>query len=164
MIDFVKIPEERIKLLKREKKFLEELQKFTNSKIEINEEVRIETEDPLMLLRIKEVIKAIGRGFLPKDAMDLLDENYYLLIINVKDYAGKSRNRLITLKGRVIGTSGKTKKLIESLTNTKLAIYGKTISIIGTWENVEKAREAIEMLLEGKMHKTVYKFLEKIKG
>jgi ribosomal RNA assembly protein len=164
MIDFVKIPEERIKLLKKEKKFLEELQKFTNSKIEINEEVRIETEDPLMLLRIKEVIKAIGRGFLPKDAIDLLDENYYLLIINVKDYAGKSRNRLITLKGRVIGTSGKTKKLIESLTNTKLAIYGKTISIIGTWENVEKAREAVEMLLEGKMHKTVYKFLEKIKG
>jgi ribosomal RNA assembly protein len=163
MIDFVKIPEERIKLLRKDKKFLEDLQKFTNSKIEINEEVRIETEDPLMLLRIKEVIKAIGRGFSPRDAMDLLDENYYLLIINVKDYAGKSRNRLITLKGRVIGTSGKTKRLIESLTNTKLAIYGKTISIIGTWENVEKAREAVEMLLEGKMHKTVYKFLEKIK-
>jgi ribosomal RNA assembly protein len=161
MIDFVRIPEDRVRLLKKDKKFLDELQKLTNSKIDLNEEVKIETEDPLMLLRIKEVIKAIGRGFLPKDAMDLLDENYYLTIINIKYYAGKSRNRLITLKGRLIGTSGKTKKLIESLTSTKLAIYGKTISIIGTWENTEKAREAIEMLLEGKMHKTVYKFLEK---
>lgn len=163
MIDFVKIPEERTKLLKKEKKFLEDLQKFTDSKIKINDEVQIEVEDPLKLLRIKEVIKAFGRGFLPKDAMDLLDENYYLLTIDVKSYAGKSRERLRTLKGRVIGTSGKTKRVIESLTNTKLAIYGKTISIIGLWENVEKARKAIEMLLEGKMHSTVYKFLEKSK-
>ncbi|MDI6806449.1 MAG: KH domain-containing protein [Candidatus Aenigmarchaeota archaeon] len=161
MIDFVKIPEERLKFLKKEKKFLEELQRFSNTKIKLNEEVYLEADDPLKLLRVKEVIKAIGRGFMPTDAMDLLDESYYFLSIDIKSYAGKSRNRLTTLKGRLIGTCGKTKKMIESFTDTKLAIYGKTISIIGRWEDVIMAREAIEMLLLGRMHSTVYKFLEK---
>jgi ribosomal RNA assembly protein len=68
---------------------------------------------------------------------------------------------MLTLKGRVIGTNGKTKKLIENFTETKLAIYGKTICIIGRWDRVVIAKKSIEMLLSGRLHTTVYRFLEK---
>jgi ribosomal RNA assembly protein len=163
VIDFVRIPEERLKILKREKKFSEQLEKFTESKIRFNEEVAIECEDPLKILRIKQVIQAFGRGFDFDDAMNLLDEEYYLETVEIKDYTGKSRGRMITLKGRVIGTGGKTKKMIENYTETKLAIYGKTICIVGKWENVVVAKKAVEMFLSGRLHNTVYRFLEKAK-
>jgi ribosomal RNA assembly protein len=161
MIDFVRIPEERVRIFKRDKKFKENLEKFTESKIRFNEDVEIECEDTLKLLRIKLVVQAFGRGFDSEASMNLLDEDYYLEIIEIKEYSGKSRERMLTLKGRVIGTQGKTKKMLEDISETKLAIYGKTICIIGTWDRVMIAKKAIEMILTGRLHTTVYKFLEK---
>ncbi|MGC8812254.1 MAG: KH domain-containing protein [Candidatus Aenigmatarchaeota archaeon] len=161
MIDHVSIPEERMKILRRNKSFVSQLEKFTNSKIEINDEISIDCEDSITLLRIKEVLKAFGRGFDFNTALNLLDEEYYLEIIDLKDYAKKSRNRLITLRGRVIGTEGKTKKLIEKYADVKISIYGKTISIIGKWDKIMIAKKAIEMLLSGSLHSSVYRFLEK---
>jgi len=161
MIDFVRIPEVKMKILKREKKFRDNLENFTESKIRFNDEVEIECEDPLKLLRIKMVIQSFGRGFDFETAMNMLDEEYYLETVEIVEYSGKSRNRMLTLKGRVIGTNGKTKKLIENFTETKLAIYGKTICIIGRWDRVVIAKKSIEMLLSGRLHTTVYRFLEK---
>ncbi|MCS7105876.1 MAG: KH domain-containing protein [Candidatus Aenigmarchaeota archaeon] len=160
MIDYIAIPEERLRILRKNKKFIEQLEKFTDSKIEINEEISIECENPLTLLRIKEVLKAFGRGFDFNVALNLLDEDYYLEIINIKDYS-KSRNRMITLRGRVIGSEGKTKRLIEKYADVKVSIYGKTISIIGKWDKIMIAKKAIEMILSGSLHSSVYKFLEK---
>lgn len=160
MIDFARIPEERLKILKRYGNLKEQIEKFTNAKISFNDEVSIECEDPLMFLRIKEVMKAFGRGFEFKDAMNLLDEDFSLETIDITVHSGKSRDRLSTMKGRLIGTKGKTKNLIEKYTDTKLAIYGKTISIIGKWRNVTIARKAVEMILMGSQHGTVYRFLE----
>ena len=67
------------------------------------------------------------------------------------------------LKGRVIGKGGKSREEIERLTETHISIYGKTISIIGETMQVSLARDALAMLLNGSMHKTVYQFLEKKK-
>lgn len=161
MKDWVRIPEERMKILRKNKEWIEELESLAECKLRLNEEVCIECEDPLKILRIKEVIKAFGRGFSFEDSFKLLDEDYYLEIINVKDFSGKSKNRMRTLKARVIGSEGKAKKMIERYTNAKIAIYGKTISIIGKYDEVRIAREAIEMLLKGSLHSTVYRFLER---
>ena len=68
---------------------------------------------------------------------------------------------MIRLKGRVIGQEGKSRKIIEGLTETYISVYGKTISIIGQAENVSVARRAIESLLAGSNHATVYRWLEK---
>jgi len=161
MIEHAMIPEERIELLRKNEKWKEQLKKFCDVEVRLNEFLDFEGDDPLILLRIKEVFKAFGRGFDFEDALDLLDEEYFLETIEVKEYAGKSRDRQITLKGRVIGKEGKIKKIIEKFCNVKIAIYGKTVSIVGKWKNVQLAKEAIEMLLKGKMHSTVYKFLER---
>ncbi len=161
MIDHVVIPEERMRLLQKDKIWEKKLKGLLNIKVELNDEIVLEG-DPFQVLRAKLLFKAFGRGFSFKDALNLLDEEYFLHIIEVKEFA-KSRNRQIELKGRVIGTKGKIKKMIEKYCDVKIAVYGKTISIIGKWENVQKAARAIEMLLSGAMHKTVYRFLEEQK-
>jgi ribosomal RNA assembly protein len=163
MIDFVRIPEERLKILRRDRKLKEQLEEFTESKIELNEDISVECEDPLKILRIKMVLQAFGRGFDFDTAMNLLDEEYSLELIELKEYSGKSRERMIALKGRAIGTQGKSKKLIENYTETNISIYGKTICIIGRWNRVMLAKKAVEMLLNGSLHNTVYRFLEKAK-
>lgn len=160
MIDFISIPEQRMKLLKTNRKLVKRLEELGDVKIKLAEDISIECEDPIRAICAKNVIKAFGRGFDFDDALYLLDDAYELCIIDAKDFAGKSPRRLEDLRGRVIGRDGKTKNIIEKLTDAKLSIYGKTISIIGKWDCVQFARQAICMLLEGRRHGTVYKFLE----
>lgn len=47
------------------------------------------------------------------------------------------------------------------MTGTHVSIYGKTVSIIGDMEHLQIAKEAVEMILDGARHKTVYSFLER---
>jgi ribosomal RNA assembly protein len=161
MRETVVLTEERAKMLRRKKEWIERIEKLSNCKISIeDQEAVIEGENPLVILRVKEVFRALNRGFDLDSALYLLDESYFLEIIDVKEY-GKTRERQLQLKGRVIGRKGSIKKMIEEKTNTKICIHGKTISIIGRWENLQVAKRAIEMLLEGKMHSSVQRFLEK---
>jgi ribosomal RNA assembly protein len=76
---------------------------------------------------------------------------------------GKSSKAWERQRGRVIGKDGSTRKTIEDLTNTDICVYGKTVSIIGDFDDVADAKEAIEMILEGKPHSIVYRYLEKRK-
>ncbi|HKZ45244.1 MAG TPA: RNA-processing protein, partial [archaeon] len=101
------------------------------------------------------------RGFDFEDSLNLLDESYYLETIEIKEFSGKSRNRMITLRGRIIGERGKTKESIEKYSDVKISIYGKTIGIIGEWSAIIIAKKAIEMLLLGSLHSTVYRYLER---
>ena len=50
--------------------------------------------------------------------------------------------------------------IIEELTNTEISIYGNTIYIIGDFEEMAAAESAVDMLLSGSEHATVYHFLE----
>jgi ribosomal RNA assembly protein len=161
MKEAVVLTEERAKMLRNKKEWIEKIEKLSNCKISLeDQEVTIEGNDPITVLRVKEVFRALNRGFDLNAALYLLDESYFLDIIDIKDY-GRSRERQIQLKGRVIGKEGSIKKMIEEKTGTKICVHGKTISIIGKWENLQVARKAIEMLLEGKMHSSVQRFLER---
>ena len=68
----------------------------------------------------------------------------------------EKRNALIRIRSRLIGTGGKAKRNVERLTNTRITIYGKTISIIGNYEDIDRAREAIGKLMSGSPHGNVY--------
>jgi len=161
MIDFVRIPERRMNILRQDKKIVDEIEKLADVNIDINEEVSIESDDSIKIMLAKNVLKAFGRGFEIDDALNLLDDSYSLEIIEIQEFSGKSRTRMTTLKGRVIGANGKTKRMIEDCAEVKVAIYGKTICIIGRWDDVQFARRAIEMILSGSLHNTVYRFLQK---
>ena len=142
---------------------VKDLEDLSEVKLNFNDEITVEAEDPLKVLRVKEVLKAFGRGFLMKDCLNLLDENYYLEIIDISLFAGKSKRRLGQLRSRIIGTEGKTKKILEKDSETKISIAGKTVSIIGNWDRILIAKRAIEMLLDGSLHTTVYRYLNQNK-
>lgn len=162
MIGHVNIPEERIAKLRTVKNCKERLKDFLDVDMTIENPVLVEGH-PLQVLRAKEIIKAFGRGFSFEDSLDLLDEDYLLDIMEVKEFTGKSTHRQITMKGRVIGMGGLTKKTIEKNSGTKMVVYGKTVSLIGKSENIKVARTAIEMILSGSKHNSVYRFLEEHK-
>ena len=119
-------------------------------------------EDPTVLFRAKEVITAIGRGFAPEHAFRLLDDEEIVFeVIDLRETVGRSPSDLKRLKGRVIGKEGKTRRIVEELSEANISVYGHTISIIGYPDQVAIAREAISMLIRGSLHGTVYRFLHK---
>ena len=130
-----------------------------NVSIQLNPELPMHT-GPSNLFRAKEVVLAIGRGFSPEKARRLLDdEDATLIVVDLRTYVGKSESDIKRLSGRVIGREGKTRRIIEELTETSVSVYGHTISIIGPIEEAEIARQAVEMFLRGRLHTSVYRFL-----
>jgi ribosomal RNA assembly protein len=164
---YLKIPLERVGVLighnGETKKYLEEK---SGLKINIDSkagEVVIddhELEDPLIVLKIENIIKAIGRGFSPDKVMILLDDEADFFVFNLHDYVGKKESHVIRLKSRVIGKEGKTKKVLEGLTEAKISVYGHTVSVISDIIRMNILKKSIDMLLTGSKHATVYRFIE----
>ena len=120
--------------------------------------------DPSNLLRARDVVLAIGRGFSPERAFRLLrEEDAMIRIIDLREIFGRSKSDIVRVKGRIIGREGKTRRIIEELTGAYVSVYGHTVAIIGGMEQVQVAEEAIQMLIEGRMHSTVYRFLHRKK-
>ncbi|MEM0476194.1 MAG: hypothetical protein QW367_00960 [Candidatus Aenigmatarchaeota archaeon] len=145
-------------------KFLEEIEKNLNVKVYRNaNSLNIESEDGYKLLKTKEIIDAYIFGFSEEECRKLFNENFRFQIIEIKNFLRNknNRNRLRELKGRVIGEKGKTKRNIEELTKSKIIIKRNIIGIISSEENYDLVRRAIEMILEGRMHSTVYSFIIK---
>jgi ribosomal RNA assembly protein len=119
-------------------------------------------EDPTVLFRAKEVVTAIGRGFAPDHAFRLLDDDEIVFeVVDLRETVGRSASDLKRLKGRVIGKEGKTRRIIEELSEANISVYGHTISIIGYPDQASIAREAVSMLIGGSLHGTVYRYLHK---
>lgn len=156
---FLKIPEDRVAVLigkkGRVKKKIESATK-TYVKIEGNS---IDIEGDIEgVLKASNIVKAIGRGFSPKKAMKLLKDDYFLDIITM---SGESMNTIRRLFGRVIGRGGKTRKRLESITDTYISVYGKSVAIIGRYEDVNRVRYAIEKILKGRRYGSVYRSLKR---
>jgi len=123
-----------------------------------------DNDDPSTILRAKDVVTAVGRGFSPDRAMLLTDDNMVLDIIDLREVFGKNESDINRIKGRVIGSEGKMRRLIEEMTEARVSVYGSTISMIGDFEAVSASRQAIDMLIKGKQHSSVYKFLRRTKS
>jgi ribosomal RNA assembly protein len=144
-----------------EKKLSVELQ-IDGEAGEVNILMKENAADPSMLFKAKDVVTALGRGFSPEHAFRLIrDEEAVLDMLDLRAIFEKSEADIKRVKGRIIGMNGKTRTIIEELTDAHVAVYGHTVAIIGTMEQVQVAREAIEMLIKGSMHGTVYRFLHR---
>jgi ribosomal RNA assembly protein len=162
----VTIPQDRIGVLIGEGgETMREIEERAEVRLDIDSEtgsVKVESVgDPLAALNGPDIVKAIGRGFTPEDAFRLLEDDMMLFdLIDVGDIA-RNKNDLKRIKGRLIGEDGRTRELMEELTGASVAIYGSTFAMIGGPEQVEAAREAAEMIIEGAPHGSVYSFLER---
>ncbi|MFH0748626.1 MAG: KH domain-containing protein [Candidatus Bathyarchaeota archaeon] len=116
--------------------------------------------DPSLLLRARDIVLAVGRGFSPEKAIRLLDEDFNLCIIDLREIF-RTISDIQRVKSRIIGKNGKTRRILEEETGTRLSIYGHTIGIIGDIEHLYVAREAVQMLIRGSLHSTVYRYLNR---
>jgi len=167
---FVRIPKERVGVLvgpdgtvkqRIEEKFMVELQVESESG-GVTIVLSVKANDPSLLFKAKDTVTAIGRGFSPEHAFRLLrNEDNIFDFIDLRVIFGRSESDIKRVKGRVIGANGKTRKLIEELTDASVVVYGHTIGFIGTFEQVDVARNAVQMLIDGSQHHTVYKYLQR---
>jgi ribosomal RNA assembly protein len=117
------------------------------------------TKDVSVIFTVQNIVKAIGRGFSPQRVDILAKEDFDLNIIDLSDYVGDSKNALARVRGRIIGKNGRSRAILEELTETRISVYGDTVAIIGNVENLGVAREAVMKLVKGAFHKTVWNFL-----
>lgn len=165
MFDYeVKIPKDRIAVLIGKKGLVKnKIQRLTKTKLIIDSwegNVTVESEDSFAAYSTTLIVKAIGRGFNPNIALLLNREDYSMEIVDITEFAGKSKKKMRRIKARIIGTKGKAWKMIEKLTGCYLSVYGKTVSIIGLVEEVALAKQAVEDLLKGAPYSNVYKFIQ----
>lgn len=118
-----------------------------------------EQPDVSIIFTVANVVKAIGRGFSPDRAMLLGNEDFDISIVDLEERVGPSRSAQERIKGRIIGKKGKSRALIEELTETQMSVYGSTVALIGKVDALPAATEAVMMLIRGKFHKTVYNYL-----
>ncbi|MEE8355629.1 MAG: KH domain-containing protein [Candidatus Bathyarchaeia archaeon] len=116
-------------------------------------------KDVTTIFTVRNVVKAIGRGFSPLRAEILSKEDYDLHIIDLGEYVGGSKSAIARVKGRIIGKNGRSRELIEEITETRISVYGGTVAYIGNPEGLEAAREALMKLIKGSFHKTVWNYL-----
>ena len=166
----IRVPQERIGVIVgRNGRIKKKVEQLTNTSIEVDSEgiVTIKatdiSEDPVLAWKARDIIKAMARGFSPQNAMTLIAEDARLIVISLRDIVGSSPSQQKRVAGRVIGERGRTRRLIELNTETKISVYGRTISILGFDPGLEYARKAVDMLIAGAPHKTVYTRLEKMR-
>ncbi len=118
-------------------------------------------QDPSLLFRARDTVTAIARGFSPKRAFRLFNEDAFLKLIDLSPMVGRNPSDLKRIKARIIGVKGKARRIIEETTGCFISVYGDTISMIGGAEDIEVAGEAVLMLVEGALHSRVYRYLDK---
>ena len=143
-----------------------QIEKKTKAKIEVDSEdgiVTIESDDPISVLNAVDVITAINRGFSPERAYTLLeDEDVILEIIDLGTRCNTPK-QMERIRGRIIGKAGKSREQIENMTGAEVSVYGKTVAVICSIDQVKTAMSAIEMLIEGISHESVFSYLDKKK-
>ncbi len=167
---FVRIPKERVGvLIGPEGKVKRDIEERLQVKLEIESDaggVEItlseNSTDPSLLLRAKDLVTAVGRGFAPDQAFRLIrSEETAFDFIDLRQIFGRSDSDIRRVKSRIIGMNGKTRRTIEELTEADVVVYGHTVGFIGTFEQVDAARNAVQMIIQGSEHHTVYNFLQK---
>lgn len=136
-------------------------------KLESKLKVKIEVKGSEILLSGKEldiyigekVLEAIDKDFAINTALLLIDGDYILEEINIKDVT-KKRN-LSPIKARIIGTKGKTLKIISEISGCHLCLHNNTISILGPAEKIKEAETAIKSLIRGSKQSNIYSYLER---
>ena len=125
-----RIPKDRIAVLigkaGRTRKMLEkasgaslEIDSATGDVSAIWEEEEI---DPILKMKMPDVIRAIGRGLAPNRAVRLLDDEVFLRMYDIREWVGRQPNQTRRMRSRLIGRNGRIRSLIEAVSYTHLTL------------------------------------------
>ncbi len=157
--DVVRIPEGRkAALIGPEGRTKRSIEEQTRTKLAVGDGVQVEGEDGLDVYTAVQIVKAIGRGFSPEQALLLTDEDAQLHVITLRQHSERKRRVMIA---RLVGSGGRAKKAIEQYTGCAMVVQGKTVALIGSSGQLREAAEAVDAILSGRSHGFVYHRLER---
>ena len=156
ILETVLVPKDRIRVI-MDRNARERIEKELDVKIAFNDNLVEIDGDGVNLFQAKSIVKAIGRGFSPKKAFRLFDEEE---IMDIIEMSGMKDNKIKIIRSRLIGTNGKARKMIERFSGCSVSVYGRTVSLIGKYEQIAIAKGAVEMIIRGSKHSKVYGFLQ----
>jgi ribosomal RNA assembly protein len=159
ILETILIPQDRIKVIK-DRPVKQKIEKTLSVKINFKDNLVEINGEGIELFQAKNIVKAVARGFSPERAFRLFDEKEVLEIIEL---TGLKDKKMKIIKSRLIGTKGKTRIVIEECSGCFISIYGKTVSIIGKYDQINVAKKAIKMIIRGSKHSKVYGFLQQSK-
>jgi len=107
----------------------------------------------------KQVLEAIAFGYSAMKALRLLKEDFVFKRMHIHDY---TKRNLKDIKSRLIGTHGRTRKLISKISECDVLVGDGDVGIIGHVEDVENTENAIVNLIKGSKQSNTYRYLEKM--
>lgn len=108
---------------------------------------------------VEKVLTAVNFGFDVEDALLLINEDFVLEFINIKEHT--PRKNLADIRARLIGKSGKAKRTIEELTGGVVVISSNMVGLIVDNEHLSSAVQGVISLIQGSKHGNVFSYLEK---
>ena len=166
---YEKVPLERIGVLLGDNgRVKREIEEKTKTKLTIDSssgsviiEPAFQSTTALDLLKAQNIVRAIAYGFSPERAFRLLEDDQVIEVIDVRQYVGDKPNHIRRVLGRVIGENGKTRRILEEMTGAYISVYETYVAVIASYEISSVVKKAVEMLIEGRAHSTVYKYIDR---
>lgn len=107
----------------------------------------------------EKIIQALDFGFELDDAMMLLKDDRDLGYVNIKEHT--HRKNLAEIRARVIGTEGKAKQTIQTLTDSAIVIHNNIVGIIADTQHMPYTIQGIISLIQGAKHGNVFSYIER---
>jgi len=131
--------------------------RFNHKKKAIEIRTSAITTMPNALQKAVDFIRAFLLGFELRDAIALLRlDDIYIDSFEIRDVKRIEGEHLSRAIGRIAGHEGKTKFTIENATQTRLVIAESHIHILGSFQNIRSAKDALVSLIRGSAPGKVY--------
>ncbi|KAJ2080644.1 pre-rRNA-processing protein pno1 [Coemansia sp. RSA 988] len=161
----IRVPPHRLTPLKRDwLKIYSPIVEHLKLQIRMNPKTRMieirtcdDTEDIGSIQKAADFVRAYCLGFSAEDSLALLRmDDLFLDSFEVKDVKTLTGDHLARAIGRLAGKDGKTKYTIENATKTRIVLADSKIHVLGTFQNIKIAKNAISSLIMGSPPGKIY--------